>query len=193
VKRRRVLNGICGVAALLAIGIPLQHQTRQLQLDSDLRAAIQQDKSERVKALLAQGSDPNAIGPAHGSVVSLRKQIDRLFGRSKAYDSASALAVAIGMNLSGDFDPTSTHWNPAVISALLSHGAVVNPKDPRHPWGDLKGWTLDNSGFGMAYTQHFNFPPGSHANPIGVGHMYFQKHDGITIISAFRKAGLKGG
>ena len=113
--------------ALVAIGISLQRQMPHLLLNTALRVAIQQDKPERVKVLLAQGADPNAIGPSHDSVVSWRQVIDRLFGRRRASESqATALGVALGINLSGGFDPNSAHCNPVVISALLAHGAILS-------------------------------------------------------------------
>ena len=121
-NRRRVFVGVCVTVALVAIGIPIQRQWRHLQLNSDLRAAIQQDKPELVKVLLAQGADPNAIGPSHTSVVSWHQWIDRLLDRRRALDNLpSALGIAIGMNPQGDFDPNSARCNPVVISTLLTH------------------------------------------------------------------------
>jgi hypothetical protein len=93
------------------------------------------------------------------------------------------------MNLSGELEADSGHWNPAVISALLAHGAVLNPSDPLRPWGAITGWTLDDSGFGMTYDQRFELP----SRAIAIGRLYFDKHRGEQIISAFRRAGLKGG
>ena len=192
-NRRRVRNSLVVAGVIVAVGIPLVWQARQMQLNGDLRGAIRQDKPERVRALLAQGADPNAVGPPQASVESWKQQIDRLLGRSKESESATALGIAIGMNVSGD-PGIDAHWNPAVISVLLAHGAVLNPSDPSQPWGDLKGWTIDTNGLGMTYIQHFQFAPGAKANPTGIGHIHFsEKRQGEPIISAFRKAGLKRG
>src|SRR5205807_2054136 len=94
VNRRRVLQGVCAGVALMAVGIPVYWQMRQLQLDSDLRRAIREDKPERVKALLAQHADPNAMELSQGAFASWRQILDRLAGRLPASDgAASALGV----------------------------------------------------------------------------------------------------
>jgi hypothetical protein len=184
-KKSRAIAAVCVCLALAAIAIPIRQQMRRLELNRDLLAAIRQDRPDLVRHLLAQGANPNATGPV--SAFSWRLFLESVFGRSRVSNATpSALGVAIGMNPNGDFEPNSAHCNPEVISTLLAHGAVLNPADLRDPWRGLKGWTLDNNGFGLAYDQHFG-------NSVGTGHVYFEKRSGITIISAFRKAGLKGG
>jgi hypothetical protein len=189
-KRRRLLVRSCAAVALAAIGVTVAWQLRTLQRDSALRDAIRQDRPEAVKLLLEQGANPNSIGPLRASHASWRAMISRSLGRSQPSNhDVSALGVATGMNLAGELEAGSGHWNPDVISALLAHGAVLNPSDPLHPWGAITGWTLDDNGFGVTYDQRYELP----SRALAIGHLYFEKHRGSEIISAFRKAGLKGG
>lgn len=176
-SHKRVVAGVCICLALVAIGIPLQQRMRQEQrrmrreqLNRKLLEAIKQNNGSAVDLWLSQGADPNALEPVNGYPSLWRRLLDLWRRRTPPTGQpSSALAIAMGWD----------RWHPEVIRALLAHGAKLNPRDPKHPWGDLQGWTLDGYGFGVMFS-----------GP-GAARVFFDKRQGETIISALRKAGVK--
>jgi ankyrin repeat protein len=129
----RKLRHMAAATGVLLVAAPcwlLVRAGQQDRLDSALIAAIRRDDPAKVRALLAEGADPNA---RDRPVRSLMDRIRELLRVRKAPVSETALMVALEFRSNPDLTPKDVPHAAETVVALLDAGAAV---DVRNADGD---------------------------------------------------------
>jgi ankyrin repeat protein len=108
-KRPDAIAAVVVVLCGVIVSVRMALLVRSARLDNALTAAVEANNAGRVDGLLREGASGDARKQEHG--LSAAYLLNLLLGRRRVPRGPSALQIAV------------EHRNPAIVTALLNHGA----------------------------------------------------------------------